>query len=135
MTSERPVVIQFHEQPISGGAAYGTALHWRTLLDAAQTPTRALTAGVLDMQPGAVGKRHWHAPPEIYFVFEGEGIVEIDGTTHTVTAGTTVYVPGNARHALTNTGATTLRLFYAFAADGMADITYHFEDGTSSVLK
>jgi mannose-6-phosphate isomerase-like protein (cupin superfamily) len=135
LTQDLPTVVHTENSPVSGGPAYGTALSWRTLIDKNLTPTSGMTAGVIDMLPGAVGKLHWHAQAEIYFVLSGQGRVEIDGISHALKSESLVFIPGNAPHALTNTGQEDLRIFYIFAADGMADITYVFPDGSTSVLK
>lgn len=134
MTHDQPAAVHFEDRPVSGGPVYGSALSWRTLLDKALTPSSGLTAGVIEMARGAVGKLHWHEQAEIYFVLSGKGTVEIEGTIHALKPETCVFIPGNARHFLLNTGADDLRIFYVFAADGMADITYHFADGGSAVL-
>ena len=134
MTNDQPTVLRFEDSAVSGGPVYGSALSWRTLLDKALTPSSGLTAGVIEMARGAVGKLHWHAQAEIYFVLSGEGTVEIEGQVHALKPETCVFIPGNACHSLVNTGENDLRIFYVFAADGMADITYHFADGESVVL-
>ena len=38
----------------------------------------------------------------------------------------TVFIPGSAEHGIRNTGAMTLRFFYALAADAFTDIEYVF---------
>jgi mannose-6-phosphate isomerase-like protein (cupin superfamily) len=135
MTKDLPAVVQTEDSLVSGGPVYGSALSWRTLIDKHLTSTSGMTAGVIEMLPGALGKLHWHAQAEIYFVLSGEGRVEIDGKSHDLKPETVVFIPGNAPHALTNTGSNALRIFYVFAADGMADITYVFADGSTAVLK
>ena len=65
-------------------------------------------------------------PAEIYYVVEGHGIVTLDGVDHPVSAGTAVYIPGDAEHGIRNAGQTPLRFFYAFAVDSFGDVTYRF---------
>ncbi len=101
---------------------------WRTLLSADRTPTAGMTVGVAEIAPGSSvdGALHHHAPDEIYYVIEGTGFVHLDGQEHPVTGGSVVFVPGGTHHFVRNTGATTLRLLYAFAVDRFSDVEYVF---------
>ncbi len=53
-------------------------------------------------------------------------MVSIDGVLHDVRAGSTVFVPSDAVHAVGNTGADVLRLLYVFGVDSFDDVTYVF---------
>ena len=101
---------------------------WRTLFSGDRTPTSALTVGVAELPPGVdeADPAHRHEPPEVYFILDGEGVVEIDGVRTPVRTNSAVFIPGLAAHRLLNTGSTTLRLLYAFAVDSFADVTYLF---------
>lgn len=99
---------------------------WHTLLSGDVTPTEGLTGGVAVLEPGDHLNVHRHEPPELYFIFEGEGIVTLDGTEKPVRAGHAVFIPGNALHGIRNDGAAVLRFFYAFPRDSFADVTYIF---------
>ncbi len=111
------------------------ATHWddpergrigfRTLLGG-DGPTGAFTAGVAELEPGGWLARHRHAPPELYHVLEGEGVVTVDGTEHPVRAGTLVHIPGDAEHGVRNTGTDRLRFFYTLAAPAFDEVEYHF---------
>ena len=103
---------------------------WRTLISADRTPTDSLTMGSAEVAVGAseVGALHRHAAPEIYYVISGEGEVHIDGVDHAVSAGSAVFVPGDAWHFMRNTGTDTLKLLYVFAADSFADVEYIFPE-------
>lgn len=105
-------------------------VRWRTLLSADRTPTSALTVGVAEIAPGGEDRLrlHRHGPPEIYYVVAGEGRVSIDGAEHEVRAGSAVFVPGDAWHAVRNTGSQPLRLLYTFPVDAFADVEYVFAD-------
>lgn len=111
------------DDPTRGGVV------WRTLLCGDRTPTRGLTLGVAEFPPGGTGslRPHRHAPPEAYYVLDGQGVVTIDGVEHPVRAGTAVYLPGDATHAVINTGPTPLRLVYVFPVDGFPEVEYHFD--------
>ena len=101
-------------------------LGFRTLISGGTTPTRTLTAGIADLNPGGWLGLHRHTPAEIYYVVEGHGIVTLDGADNPVSAGTAVYIPGDAEHGIRNAGHTPLRFFYAFALDSFDDVTYRF---------
>lgn len=126
MTSSKPIIL--HETHCEEGwdDDLRGRVRWRTLFDAGQTPTEALTAGVAEIEPGDQLKVHRHTPPELYYLLAGEGIVTIDGTEHPVKAGTAVFIPGNAMHGIRNTGATLLRFFYAFAVNSFSEVEYIF---------
>jgi quercetin dioxygenase-like cupin family protein len=100
---------------------------WRTLLSADRTPSDSLTLGVAAMQPGDALGEHRHEQPELYFVVSGEGQVAVDGVERRVRPGTAIFLPGNTRHGIANTGSAELRFIYVFAADSFADVDYVFE--------
>jgi mannose-6-phosphate isomerase-like protein (cupin superfamily) len=101
-------------------------VRWRTLFSANQTPTESLTAGVAEILPGDQLKLHRHAPPELYYLLEGQGVVTINDIEHDVCADSAVFIPGNALHGIRNTGQTPLRFFYAFAMDSFEEVEYVF---------
>jgi mannose-6-phosphate isomerase-like protein (cupin superfamily) len=107
------------------------SVSWRTIFSGGRTPTSGLTVGLAELAPqvdDSIGNpMHHHAPPEIYYILEGEGVVIIDGESHDVGPGSAVFIPGDAEHSLANCGTTTLRLLYAFSADSFDDITYVFD--------
>ena len=82
------------------------------------------------LPPGGFISPHCHAPAEIYFVIEGEAVVVVEGETHVITGDGAIFIPGGAVHELRNAGETTLRIFYVFAVDGIADVRYMFADAT-----
>src|SRR3954451_13568144 len=102
-------------------------VRWKTLLSADRTPSETFTLGIASLAPGDALREHRHAQPELYLVLDGTGEVVLDGAAHPVVAGTAVYIPGNARHGIRNSGATVLRLAYVLAADSFVDVEYVFE--------
>jgi mannose-6-phosphate isomerase-like protein (cupin superfamily) len=74
-------------------------IRWRTLFSKGGTPTDGITCGVCDLGPGDWLGLHRHAPPEIYYVFAGAGLVTLDGREVAVKAGSAVFIPGMAEHA------------------------------------
>ncbi len=99
---------------------------WKTLISQGKTDSSGLVAGVAEIPVGALLIRHSHAKEEAYYILEGEGHLELDGDTMRVARGTSVFIPGNAEHALTNTGTRTLKFLYMFPADSFEDIEYTF---------
>jgi len=70
--------------------------------------------------------RHRHPQAEVYHVLEGSGVVVLDGTEHSVTGGSVVFIPGDTEHGIRNTTDQLLRFVYAFATDSIEDVVYRF---------
>lgn len=64
----------------------------------------------LEMDPGAAVPEHRDATEEYVHVLEGSGRITIDGTSHEVTAGTTIYMPANALVSFQNGDAPLVGL-------------------------
>jgi mannose-6-phosphate isomerase-like protein (cupin superfamily) len=63
--------------------------------------------------PGQVAPAHAHGDmAEIFFVTDGEGAIEVDGTAHRLTPGTCVAIEPGERHEIRNDGAVDLVLTY-----------------------
>ena len=101
-------------------------LRFRTLFSQGLTPTAGLTGGVTELGPGDWLGLHRHAPPEVYYVFAGAGIVSLEGRDFPVKGGSAVFIPGMAEHGIRQTGDETLRLFYAFPVDTFDSVEYLF---------
>ena len=103
---------------------------WQTLLSADRTPTTALTIGTAEIAPAAPveGAIHQHADHEAYYFLRGVGAVHIDGVDHRVEPGSIVFVPGDARHFVRNTGDEPLKFVYVFGVDQFGDVEYRFAD-------
>jgi mannose-6-phosphate isomerase-like protein (cupin superfamily) len=104
---------------------------WFTLFSSDMTPTETMSAGIMEIPPdGGTLKPHRHEQAEIYFFSEGSGLLTIDGTATTMTAGMAAFIPGGAEHSLRNDSASVLRVFYVFPTDRFADVVYRFPDHT-----
>jgi mannose-6-phosphate isomerase-like protein (cupin superfamily) len=101
-------------------------IRWRTLFSKGGTPTDGITCGVADLGPGDWLGLHRHAPPEIYYVFAGAGVVTLDGRETAVRAGTAVFIPAMAEHGITQTGTELLRFFYGFPVNSFDSVEYLF---------
>ena len=105
----------------------GSVLTWRTLVGHGRVPSAGLSAGIAELAPGGGRlERHRHAPPEVYHVLAGTGVVTVDDERFEVAPGSTVYIPGRAWHAIGNSGHGALRLFYCFPSDRFADVVYEY---------
>lgn len=100
---------------------------WRTLFTSSQTPTDSLTTGIA-LCPPKTGHlcAHRHSQAEVYYIIEGQGTVKIDSKETDVQAGSVVFIPGNAEHAIWNVGDEPLRWFYVFPTDAFEDVIYRF---------
>ena len=101
-------------------------LRWRTLFSKGATPSEGMTCGVVEFQPGEWLGLHRHAPPEVYYVFAGAGLMSLEGREIPVKAGSAVFIPGMAEHEIRQKGNDVLRLFYAFPVDLFEDVEYLF---------
>ncbi len=60
-------------------------------------------------QPKGFVEEHTHEVEEqIYYILEGEGLMELDGDKKIVRPGLTIFIPPQVRHALYNTGTKDL---------------------------
>ena len=101
-------------------------IRWRTLFSKGGTPTDGITCGVAELGPGDWLGLHRHAPPEVFYVLAGTGIVTLGGEETPVKARSAVFIPGMAEHGIRQTGADLLRFFYGYPVDSWPDIEYLF---------
>jgi quercetin dioxygenase-like cupin family protein len=101
-------------------------LTWFTLFSSDRTPTAEMSAGITEVPSGGFLKAHRHTQAEIYFVHEGSGVLTIDGVASQLSAGMSVFIPGDAEHSVRNDSAAPLKIFYVFPTDSFADVVYRF---------
>lgn len=70
-----------------------------------QLRVASLSAGRFTAAPGYDERQEPHDEDEIYYIIDGEAVLEIDGVPHRVTAGTLAYVPRGAQHRFTQVSA------------------------------
>jgi mannose-6-phosphate isomerase-like protein (cupin superfamily) len=122
-----PLVIEEADAPQDGwDDPVRGRLRWRTLFSRGLTQTAGMTCGVTQLGPGDWLGLHRHAPPEVYHVFAGAGILSLEGREVPVSAGSAVFIPGMAEHGIRQTGNEVLRLFYAFPVDSFDSVEYLF---------
>jgi quercetin dioxygenase-like cupin family protein len=105
---------------------------WKTFFTQEKSGSSGLVMGLCEILPNRRLIRHYHAQAEVYYLLAGEGAMEIDGVTQQISAGTAVFIPGNAEHAITNTGHEPLRFIYVFPADTFEQIHYIFLEGPTA---
>jgi quercetin dioxygenase-like cupin family protein len=120
--SGTPFVIEELSAEVESGEDRGVT--WRTLTSADRTPTAELTTGVCEIEPGCELPLHRHPPLELYYFLEGTGVVTLGTVGHPVRAGSTISIPGNTPHAIRNTGAAPLKLFYVFPVASFGEVEY-----------
>lgn len=122
----QPFVIEEQSAEIESGEDHGVT--WRTLTSADRTPTRELTSGVCEIEPGCELPLHRHPPLELYYFLEGTGVVTLGSDDHPVRAGSTVSIPGDTPHRIYNSGSGPLRLFYVFPVESFSQVEYTMLD-------
>lgn len=103
-------------------------VYWKTLTDGENSGAGDVVTGIFVVRVGGTFLPHFHPQQEIYNVLSGRGRLTIDSESREVWAGTTVLIPGNARHCLENIGDGELRVFYIFSAPSLSEVDYHFVD-------
>ncbi|QLC26379.1 cupin domain-containing protein [Parasphingopyxis algicola] len=83
-------------------------------------PYDTFSSGIQVLPPGCEVREHGHIQNhELVFVYEGEGIVEINGEVTKITPGSTVLFSRNAVHRIENTGTDDMRMFWVFFPPGL----------------
>jgi mannose-6-phosphate isomerase-like protein (cupin superfamily) len=62
-----------------------------------------------ELKPGETSRAHRLKSSEVYYILEGEGVMHIEGESARVRPGQAVYIPGNSRQFIENTGSSELR--------------------------
>jgi quercetin dioxygenase-like cupin family protein len=126
---DHPSALVLHEHDVKAEAwnddTRGT-LTFRTLLGGPTSRSGQFTAGVAELKPGQWLGVHSHEQAEIYYVFQGEVMLQLHDTEHHLRAGSIAFIPGGATHGVRNVGSTLARLFYTLAADSFDEVEYVF---------
>ena len=61
------------------------------------------------IEPGKKAKLHKMKTSEIYYILEGQGILQIDGDTFKVSKDQAIYIPPHSKQCIENTGNDELR--------------------------
>lgn len=102
---------------------------WHTHFSQPSTPTDSMCSGIAVCPPRTVAlSSHRHEQAEIYYIISGSGYVTINDKKHWVESGSSVFIPGNAEHSVTNEGEEVLRFFYVFPTGAFSNVIYRFSD-------
>lgn len=97
--------VLWEEPPGHFGGAYS-----KMLARPESVGSRLVDFRVSVYQPRAYVAPHRHKVQEqIYYILEGEALMEIDGVRTPVGPQTTIFLPPGVEHAIYNTGMTDLR--------------------------
>jgi mannose-6-phosphate isomerase-like protein (cupin superfamily) len=70
---------------------------------------------------GPRGRVHRHSKSDnVYIVKSGEGVLTIEGESHTIVADDVVFIPAGARHSLSNASDGELVIYEIYAPAGPA---------------
>ena len=84
--------------------------HSKMLVNPGTAQTQRFDHRISSYQPKGYVAPHRHKVQEqIYYILEGEGLMEIDGARTPVGPLTTIFLPPGVEHAIYNTGVTDLR--------------------------
>ena len=76
----------------------------RSILDLSNAPVSSQSLAEASIPAGNSTQRHWHKDSEeFYFLLEGRGLMEIDGTERDVGPGDAILIPAGAWHQITAT--------------------------------
>ncbi|MEM0969206.1 MAG: cupin domain-containing protein [Verrucomicrobiota bacterium] len=78
----------------------------RSILDKSNAPVKKQSLAEASLPPSQSTERHYHKiSEELYFILEGVGSMEIDGTVQTVNPGDAILIPPGEWHQITATSS------------------------------
>ena len=77
--------------------------------------TRHIEAGILRLRPGDNDTQEPHSVDEVYFVIQGNGLININGKNYTVKEGTFMFVAAGTEHRF-HGNSEDLIVFYALGS-------------------
>ncbi len=102
-------------------------IKWKTLISGDKMASDGISCGIAELSEKESSLHlHQHAIPEVYYILQGKGIMPIDDKIFEVSTGSTIYIPNNALHQITNTSKKPLRFFYVFPTNTFSDVEYNF---------
>ena len=82
----------------------------RSILDLTNAPVKQQSLAEATLQAQSSTDRHYHRKSEeLYFILEGEGVMELDGSTKPIGPGDAILIPPNAWHQITASNTSQLR--------------------------
>ena len=101
-------------------------VRWKFLIDSDYTKSSGLSLGFAEIDPGGDLILHYHSPDEIYVVTDGVGILNKSGELEEIRKGDVVYIAGNEKHALKNSGNEILKFYWIFPTDSFSEVEYFY---------
>ncbi|MBT6533566.1 cupin domain-containing protein [Rhodobacteraceae bacterium nBUS_24] len=102
---------------------------WRLLVDATHRDSHGLSVGYGKIPVGEDLPLHSHAPQEVYFITQGNGLLLMkDEKVRDIAKGDSVYIPENEPHGVKNTGTCDLEFLFVFPGDSWSEIEYNFKN-------
>jgi len=98
-----------------------------TLLQAEDAAGSDLAVTWVDVEPGAAQAVHRHGSQQVYVIVRGQGRMRVGEEQSDVGAGDLVFIPSDAPHGVTNSGAEALT--YVSAATPTFSITDLYDSG------
>jgi mannose-6-phosphate isomerase-like protein (cupin superfamily) len=97
----------------------------RSLLDLSVAPVANHSLAEATLHPGGQTERHHHrVSEEMYYLLDGDALMEIDGEERRVTVGDAVLIPVGAWHQITNAGDGDLRFLCTCSPPWTPEDTY-----------
>ena len=85
-------------------------------------PYDTFSSGIQVLPPGGQVREHGHQQNhELIFVYEGSGLLTLDGVTQPLQTGATVLFTRHVQHIVENTGDVDMKLFWVFFPPGLED--------------
>jgi quercetin dioxygenase-like cupin family protein len=75
---------------------------------------KSITMGEITIQPGGIIPLHRHSVDDCVLLRAGEGEIHIDGEVMKLKSPMSILIPAGVKHKVLNTGATPMRIIYAF---------------------
>ena len=98
----------------------------RSILDRTNAPVQKQSLAEARVPAGGATQRHYHRiAEEFYFILEGAGEMEIDGSTRAVQPGDAILIPAGAWHTI---AAREALRFLCFCAPPYAHEDTYFEE-------
>lgn len=95
----------------------------RSLLDLSNAPVKEQSLAEATLPAGGSTERHYHkVSEELYYLLEGQGVMEIDGEEREVSPGDAILIPSGAWHEIK--AAEPMRFLCCCAPPYSHDDTY-----------
>ncbi len=82
--------------------------------------TRHIEAGVLRLRRNEKDTQQPHLVDEVYFVIDGNGLININGENYSIKEGTSIFVPARTEHRF-HSNSEDLVVFYALGSNNTRD--------------